>query len=314
MLEIPAGAQTLDLRIGERTVRLTHLDKTFFPHLGLRKGDLVRYYLAIADPLVPHLRDRALVMKRYPDGVEGESFYMKRTPSHAPPWVRRCSIAHRSGNVIDFPIVDDAASLAWVVNLGCIDLHPWYSRCDDVDRPDVLNLDLDPVKLGSTPFRAVLEAALAARELLSELGMPSYAKTSGSRGVHLFIPIVRGPLQKDVWCVAKALARLLEQRHPSLITAEYRIARRPAGRVLVDYNQNAWGKTLASAYSVRPTPAATVSTPVTWEEIASGIRIEQFGMDEARRRVASLGDIWAPLLANDGRFDLSRLGPEFRAR
>jgi bifunctional non-homologous end joining protein LigD len=198
--------------------------------------------------------------------------------------------------------------------LGCIDLHPWYARCDDVDRPDFLNFDLDPVKLDEAPFDEVLRTALAVRELLAELGLPACAKTSGSRGLHIYVPIERGPLQKEVWSVAKALALLLERRHPEFITAKYRIEQRPGGHVLVDYNQNAWGKTLASAYSVRAVALASVSTPVTWEEVEHGFRIEQFTMDEVRRRLAEQGDLWAPLLAPSGRFDLSRLGPEYRAR
>ena len=159
-------------------------------------------------------------------------------------------------------MAQDLASLLWMVNLGCIDLNQWYARCDDTDRPDYLHFDLDPGP--AVPFARVRETALVVREALEALGMTPLVKTSGSSGMHLYVPIVRGPVQKEVWRVAKRLAKELERRHPALITAEYRIADRPRGRVLVDYNQNAWGRTLASVYSVRPTEAATVSTPVTW--------------------------------------------------
>ncbi len=207
--------------------------------------------------------------------------------------------------MIDFPIVQDLAALLWLVNLGCIDLNPWYARCDDTDRPDYLHFDLDPVK-GST-FTQMREAALALKETLDTLKMPSYPKTTGSRGIHIYVPIVRGPTQKEVWSVAKAIAVSLAAAHPRLLTAEYRVARRPAERVLVDYNQNAWGRTLASVYSVRPQPAATVSTPVEWTEIERGLRLEDFRIDNVPARVARLGDLFAPVLARQRRFRLDRL-------
>src|SRR5262245_42324716 len=199
-----------------------------------------------------------MVMKRFPDGAGHPFFFMKRVPQPHPSWLELCTIRHSSGNVINFPIVQDLLSLLWVVNLGCIDLNQWYARCDDTDRPDYLHFDLDPVKGAS--FDKVLETALVVREALDGLEMPSYPKTTGSRGIHVYVPIVRGPTQKQVWQVAKTVAETLAAARPGLITAEYRIARRPAGRVLVDYNQNAWGRTLASVYSVRPHPRAAVST------------------------------------------------------
>ncbi len=190
---------------------------------------------------------------------------MKRAAEPRPAWIKVCPIKHASGSVIDFPMVNDLASLLWVVNLGCIDLNPRYARCDDVDR-------------------------------------------AGSRGIHIYcVPIVRGPTQKQVWSFAKELARILADRYPQLITAEYRVAKRPSQHVLVDYNQNVWGRTLASVYSVRPTPLATVSTPVTWEEISRGIRIEDFRLDNVPCRVQRIGDLWRPLLRQRGRFNLEKL-------
>ena len=195
----------------------------------------------------------------------GEYFFQKRAPVPRPDWIEICSIPHAAGNIIDFPIVRDLATLLWVVNLGCIDLNPWYARCDDVYRPDYLHFDLDPVP--PAKFGKVLETAKILHRALDALGMLSVAKTTGSKGMHVYVPIVRGPLQKAVWAVAKRMAKSLEQLHPGTITAEYRIEKRPPGRVLVDYNQNAWGRTLASVYSVRPKPRATVSAPVTWAEV-----------------------------------------------
>jgi bifunctional non-homologous end joining protein LigD len=307
-IEIPATGDAT-VTVGVRNVRLTNLGKVYFPEIGLTKGALLQYYADVAPLLLPHVRARAMVMKRYPGGADGEFFFMKRTPAGAPEWLERCRIEHDSGNVIDFPIVDDLAALLWVVNLGCIDLNQWYATCDDVDRPDYLHFDLDPVKdpkAGPTPFEVVREAALALKAALDALKLPSFAKTSGSNGIHVYIPIVRGPEQHDVWRFAKAFAFTVAAQHPDILTAEYKIAKRPRGRVLVDYNQNAWGRTLASIYSVRPTPRATVSTPVRWEEIARGIAIGDFRVDNVRERFAQTGDLWAPLLAKTKRVKLER--------
>jgi bifunctional non-homologous end joining protein LigD len=283
------------VRAGSRAATLTNLRKVFWPALGLTKGDLLRYYLTVAPALVPHLRDRAMVMKRYPDGAAGPFFFMKRAPSPRPDWIETCSIAHGSGNVIHFPMVQDTLALLWVVHLGCIDLNPWYARCDDTDRPDYLHFDLDPTP-GAT-LAQIAEAAHRVRAILSELSLSAYAKTTGSRGLHVYVPIVRGPTQKEVWTLAKALALELARRHPELLTAEYRVARRPARHVVVDYNQNAWGRTLASVYSVRPTPQATVSTPLAWDEVGDDLRMEAYRIDTLPARLRARGDLWKPLLA-----------------
>jgi bifunctional non-homologous end joining protein LigD len=286
-------------------VHLTNLNKPFWPELGLTKGDLLAYYADVSDLLLPHVLNRAMVMKRYPDGAAGKFFFQKRAPEPRPEWIDICSIEHASGSVIGFPIVRDLSSLLWVINLGCIDLNPWYARCDDVNRPDYLHFDLDPVP--GAEMEQVCETALVVREALTALKMASYPKTTGSRGIHVYVPIVRGPTQKQVWAFAKELAQSLAQLHPKLITAEYRVAKRPEGRVLVDYNQNAWGRTLASVYSVRPKPLATVSAPVTWEEVERGIEIEDFRMETVRPRFKAVGDLWKPLLQTRGRFRLDAL-------
>jgi bifunctional non-homologous end joining protein LigD len=302
---IPRDAESAEIRIGRKTVRLTNLHKPFWPALGLTKGDLLRYYEAISLALLPHVKSRAMVMKRYPNGATGPFFFMKRTPSPKPDWLQTCAITHASASVIDFPIIQDLAALLWVVNLGCIDLNPWYSRCDDVDRPDYLHFDLDPGP--GAPFSRVLEAALLVRDALEALGLPVYAKTSGASGVHVYVPLKRGPLQKEVWTFTKAFAVDLAEKHPKILTAQYRIAKRPKGRVLVDYNQNAWGRTLASVYSVRPTKSASVSAPVTWEEIEHGFKPEAFTMDAVLKRVAASGDLFAPVLG--GKIPLPELRP-----
>jgi bifunctional non-homologous end joining protein LigD len=299
---IPA-AGSATLRVTGKDVRLTNLDKPFWPELGITKGDLIQYYADVAPLLLPHTRDRAMVMKRYPHGAAGEFFFMKRAPTPRPDWIKTCTIHHDSGNVIDFPMIGDLPSLLWVINLGCIDLNQWYATCDDVDRPDYVHFDLDP---GSATWDQVLESARIVHDALTTLEMPSFAKTTGSKGIHLYVPIVRGPVQKEVWTFAKALAQELAGRHPQLMTSEYRVAKRPKGRVLVDYNQNAWGRTLASVYSVRPHPQACVSTPVTWKEIDKGIRIEDFCLGTVRTRFKKTGDLFKPLLAKTGRIDLRK--------
>jgi bifunctional non-homologous end joining protein LigD len=304
-VDIPRDADDLTITTEGKAVHLTNLRKPFWRALGVTKGDLLRYYAAVAPVLLPHVADRAMVMKRYPNGADGDCFFMKRAPQPRPGWIETCAITHGSGNVIEFPVVADVASLLWLVNLGCIDLNPWYARCDDVDRPDYLHFDLDPVPGAS--FDDVRACALIIRDELAALHMPAYAKTTGSKGVHVYVPIVRGPLQKEVWAFAKGVAQALARRHPQRMTAEYRIAKRPAGRVLVDYNQNAWGRTLASVYSPRPKPLATVSTPLTWQELADGAAIDDFRIDNVSSRVARVGDLWAPVDAARDRFDLAPL-------
>ena len=304
-MKVPDDPADVHVEVDGKTLKLTNLSKVFWPKLGLTKRDLLRYYTDVADVLVPHLKGRAMVMKRYPNGASGEFFFMKRTPSPHPEWLHTCSIEHGSGSVIDFPIVDDLASLLWVINLGCIDSNEWYARCDDVNRPDYLHFDLDPVP--GADFQRVLDTALLVKDGLDLLKMPSYPKTTGSRGIHVYVPIRRGPTQKQVWTFAKEFARQMEARDPALVTAEYKKAKRPVGRVLVDYNQNAWGRTLASVYSVRPTETASVSTPVTWDEVAKGIAIDDFRIDNVPERIQKKGDLWKPVREAKGRFNLEAL-------
>jgi bifunctional non-homologous end joining protein LigD len=299
---IPKDVQGIEIDFDGRLVKLTNLNKLFWRELGITKRDLIQYYADVAHVLLPHLIDRAMVMKRYPNGAAGEFFFMKRAPEPRPEWIEICSIQHSSGNVIDFPMIQDLPSLLWVINLGCIDLNQWYARCDDVDRPDYLHFDLDPVPGAS--FERVVEAALMLREALESLKIPSYAKTTGSKGIHVYVPIVRGPTQGQVWGFAKEFAHALASQAPELLTAVYKVSKRPKGRILVDYNQNSWGRTLASIYSVRPTPRASVSTPVKWGELGRGVKIDDFRLDNVPARVRRMGDLWKPLLAKRGRFRL----------
>jgi bifunctional non-homologous end joining protein LigD len=299
---IPRDSDNVLLPVGARKVQLTNLRKLFWPDLKITKADLLQYYADVSPYLLPHLKDRAMVMKRYPNGAYGKFFFMKRAPSPRPDWIQTCAIEHGSGSVIHFPIIQDLAALLWVINLGCIDLNQWYARCDDVDRPDYLHLDLDPGE--GVTFAMVRETALIVREALDALTMKPLVKTTGSRGMHVYVPILRGPTQKQVWTFAKALAIELASRHRQLMTSVYKVAKRPQGRVLVDYNQNAWGRTLASIYSVRPRARAPVSTPVTWKEVERGVEIEDWRLDNLRARLTKIGDLWKPLLLKTGRTNL----------
>ncbi|MBV9759424.1 MAG: non-homologous end-joining DNA ligase [Acidobacteriaceae bacterium] len=305
MIAIPPDVDFCDVKCGAKKITLTNLRKVFWPASGKTKRDLLLYYSAVSSALAPHLKDRAMVMKRYPNGIEGKFFFMKRTPPYRPDWLETCSIAHASGNVIDFPMIQDLAALLWVVNLGCIDLNPWYARCDDVDRPDFLHFDLDPVPPAG--FAQVRETALLLKEYLDARQVESFPKTTGSRGIHVYIPIHRSPSQKEVWSVAKKIAVELAKQFPNTVTAEYRISRRPPGRVLVDYNQNAWGRTLASVYSVRPRPLATVSAPVTWQEVEGGVSLDGLTMDTVPERIQLLGDLFKPVLRTRQRRGLEAL-------
>jgi bifunctional non-homologous end joining protein LigD len=303
-LVLPRDLDDAILLLDDKKVRVTHLRKPFWPTLS--KRDLLQYYVDVAPWLLPHIVDRAMVMKRYPHGAAGEFFFMKRAPTPRPSFIRSCAIDHGDGKIIDFPMVQDLPSLLWLINLGCIDLNPWYARCDDVDRPDYVHFDLDP---GDASFAAVKETALVLRDTLERLGMRTFVKTSGAKGLHVYVPIVRGPTQRQVWSLAKTIAIELAKQHRTLMTAEYARNRRLPGRVLVDYNQNRWGATLASVYSVRPTPQATVSTPVTWAELPHVERAD-FTLRKVPQRLRRIGDLWRPLAApytDRARFDFSRL-------
>jgi bifunctional non-homologous end joining protein LigD len=301
-IKLPRNEKNLEVEVNGRVVKLTNLDKLFWPKRGVTKRDLIQYYIDVAPVLLPHLKDRAMVMKRYPNGAAGDFFFMKRAPSPRPNWIEICSIDHSSGNVINFPMIQDLASLMWVINLGCIDLNQWYARCDDVDRPDYLHFDLDPVPGAS--FEKVIEAALFLKVALDSLKIPSYPKTTGSKGIHIYVPIEYGPTQKQVWTFAKYFAHAVVGEAPKLLTAIYQVSKRPKGRVLVDYNQNAWGRTLAAVYSVRPKDRPTVSTPLKWSELERGVALDDFRIDNVPARVRRLGDLFKPLVAKKGRFRL----------
>jgi bifunctional non-homologous end joining protein LigD len=275
------------VRIGSREVELTNLDKVFFPQRGLTKGDLVRYYLDVAPHVLNHVRRRPMQMLRYPDGVEGFRFYQKRVPVPHPDWLDTVHIRFPSGRTADFPVCNDAASLAWIVNLGCIDLHTWHCRVEDVERPDYLLVDLDPSE--GNPWSSVVRIALVVKEVTDELGLVSFPKTSGATGLHILCPIrpeLRFPAVRDF---AKALAKEVERRigDQRVATTTWAVAKRSG--VFVDYGQNARDRTIACAYSIRPTPDARASAPLRWDEVGD-VDPGRFTLETLRERLAEVGD------------------------
>jgi bifunctional non-homologous end joining protein LigD len=285
-----------EIRRGRRILRLSNLDKPFWPEEGITKGELLAYYRDVADVLVPHLRKRPFTMKRYPDGWQGKSFFQKQAPSHMPEWIDRAPFpaSTREGEkrVIDYALIDDELALLWAVNMGCIDMHAWASRADKPDRPDWVMFDLDPSE--GSGFDEVVEVAGLVRQALDVLELESVPKTSGSRGIHVLVPITRRHDFAEVREFAGIVAGALARAHPGLVTTEWTKAKRKG--VLVDANQNGPGKTTASVYSVRPRAGAPVSTPLRWDEVKEGLDPASFTMDVVLERVARDGDLFARVL------------------
>ena len=292
------------VRRGRRALKLSNLDKLFWPEEAITKGDLVAYYRDVADVLVPHLRNRPFTMKRYPDGWQGKHFFQKQAPAHMPDWIPRAPLpaSTREGEkkIIDYALVNDELALMWMANMGCIDLHTWASRSDRPERPDWVMLDLDPSEKAT--FRDVVDTALLVKQTLDLLELRSFAKTSGSRGIHVLVPIARRHSWGDVREFAGIVAGALARAHPGLVTTEWVKEKRRG--VLVDANQNRPGATNASVYSVRPRAGAPVSTPVRWEEVTPELDPSAFTMEEVVDRVAAEGDLFAGVL--EGRQSLAK--------
>jgi bifunctional non-homologous end joining protein LigD len=292
------------LKKGRRELRLSNLDKPFWPEEGITKGDLLAYYREVAGALVPHLRDRPFTMKRYPDGWQGKHFFQKQSPSHMPEWIERvpfpASTREGEKKIIEYALVADELALLWMVNMGCIDMHVWSSRADKPERPDWVMFDLDPSE-GAT-FDDVVAVAKLVKETLDLLELRSFPKTSGSRGIHVLVPIARRHTFAQAREFAAIVAGALARAHPGLVTTEWARAKRRG--VLVDANQNRQGATNASVYSVRPRAGAPVSTPLRWEEVVVGLDLTAFTMDVVLDRVARDGDLFAGAL--DGEQSLTQ--------
>jgi bifunctional non-homologous end joining protein LigD len=297
------------MKVGRHEVNVSNPDKIFFPDRGLTKLDLVRYYVDLAPCALNHIRCRPFHMKRYPNGVEGKFFHQKRVPPH-PEYVGEQFVRFPSGHSTVFAVVDCAAALAWVINLGCIELHTWHSRVDDIERPDYMLIDLDPSE--GNPWENVRAIALVVQEVLDELELPSYPKTSGSTGLHILTPIKPELPFPEVRRFAKAVAQEVERRvdDQRIATTTWRVAERKG--VFVDYGQNARDRTIAAAYSIRPTPDARASAPLAWDEVP-GVDPSAFTLESMRERIARVGDLtagmWRRRVALASRFEALDLEP-----
>jgi bifunctional non-homologous end joining protein LigD len=286
-----------EMRRGKRTLKLSNLDKPFWPEEGITKGDLVAYYRDVARVLVPHLRGRPFTMKRYPDGWQGKHFFQKDAPSHMPEWIPRfeyqsTSRATREKRTLRYPLVEDELALLWMANMGCIDMNTWYSRVDAPERPDWVLFDLDPSP--DVGFPEVVRVALLIKEVLDALGLAGFPKTSGADGFHILVPVARRHTYEQTREFAEIVAGTLARLHPGLVTTEWARAKRRG--VLVDANQNGEGKTIASAYSVRPRAGAPVSTPLHWEEVVEDLDPADFTMEVVRDRIEREGDLYEGVL------------------
>jgi bifunctional non-homologous end joining protein LigD len=286
-----------EVRIGRRTIRVTHPDRVLFPGEGVTKGDLVSYYVDVAPAILPHLRDRPFTLKRYPHGIRGQAYFHKQAPKGKPDWLptRQFRTWPREGDsrLVDFTLVNEPAALVWMVQMNCVDMNAWYSRVDKPDRPDYVVFDLDPPE-SRNGFAQTIRVAHLVREALERLELLAYVKTSGADGIHVLVPITRRSSYQDTYDFAERVARDLEAENPGLVTTEW-LKRKRRG-VLVDHRQNGRGKTIASAYSVRPKPGAPVSTPLRWDELGEKVRPRDFGRREALERIEKHGDLFEPVL------------------
>jgi bifunctional non-homologous end joining protein LigD len=297
------------LEVAGREVTVTNPDKMVFASAGHTKLDLVRYYLAVADGALRGVMGRPMILKRFVKGIHEEAFFQKRAPASRPDWIEVAQLRYASGRSADEVVVRDAAQLAWVVNLGCVDLNPHPVLAEDLDHPDELRIDLDPVP--GIPWGQIVEVALVAKEVLEDHGLTAWPKTSGSRGFHIYTRIDPHWPYREVRLAAETVAREVENRAPDLATSRWWKEERQG--VFVDFNQNAKDRTIASAYSVRPSEDARVSTPLTWAEVP-GCRPEEYTLAAVLERFAEAGDPWADIDGSSGSLEplldlAERLGP-----
>jgi bifunctional non-homologous end joining protein LigD len=278
------------LRFGKHSVALSNEGKLFFPDDGITKGEVIAYYREVAGAMLPHLRGRPLVMQRFPDGIEKEGFFHKDAPDHFPDWIRLFRVK-KAGGTLNHVVCENAATLVYLANQGCITIHLWLSRTDRIDNPDRLIFDLDPPGDG---FDAVVRAAGAVRALLEELELPSFVKTTGGKGLHVVTPLDRSAPFDDVRALARDAARLLAASNPGELTTEGRKEKR-RGRILIDIGRNAYAQHAVAPYSLRPFPGAPVATPVDWDELDGSINPSSFTSETVLDRLSDGMDPWAAM-------------------
>ena len=282
------ASEDLLYEVAGKPVRITHPEKILFPDDGITKAELLNYYLQLAPVLIPHLKGRPLTLKAFPHGIAGRPYYRRNLSLQTPSWLSRVELEDSFA-----PVVEDEADLLWVANQDSIELHPWLSRKDDLSRPDLLVIDLDPGP--RVTWTIVCEAAVLVKELLSTLGLRSWPKTSGSKGIHILLGLEPEHLFEDVHTWAIGIARVLVEQRRDLFSVDYAKARRE-DKVLVDHAQIGYGKSTVAIYSVRPLPGAPVSTPLTWEEVSSGqVNPKEFTVRTVPERLAKHGDLAAEL-------------------
>jgi bifunctional non-homologous end joining protein LigD len=281
-----------EVNVEGRRLKLSNLDKVLYPEPSFAKGQVIDYYTRVAPAVLPHLRGRALTLKRYPNGVDGKYFYEKQKPSHAPEWVRSATI-ETGDRDIDFVLCDDLPTLVWLANLADLELHPSLALAQDPDRPTVLAFDLDPGEPAALP--ECREVALLLRDLLADLGLDCLAKTSGSKGMQVYVPLNTAVTYDDTKPFAQAIAQMLEKQQPKLVTSSMKKALRP-GKVFIDWSQNSRHKTTVAVYSLRARERPTVSTPVSWDEIADDGLDLVFESADVLDRIDEHGDLFAPVL------------------
>jgi bifunctional non-homologous end joining protein LigD len=281
-------------QLADRDIVVSNLDKPFWPEQGITKGELLAFYRSIASTLLPYLNDRPFIMRLWPDGISGKNFYRWRLPAYAPEWLERFVYQLQTAQrTAEMPIVDDPAELIWVVNQGVIEMHPWVATRQHPEQPTWMFFDLDPV--ATVPFERVLEVAGWIGEMLDALGLLGLPKTSGGDGLHIFVPLAPGSSFDEVRAWLGSFIEQLEQRHPGAVTSDKRLAARE-GKVLIDYSQNAMGKSIVAPYSVRAKPGAPVSTPLRWDEVREGnIRPGDFTIRTVRDRLQHTGDLFEPV-------------------
>lgn len=281
-----------EVDVDGRRLKLSNLDKVLYPEPGFTKGQVIDYYRRVAPVVLPHLRGRALTLKRYPNGVDGKYFYEKQKPSHAPEWVRSATI-ETGDRDIDFVLCDDLPTLVWLANLADLELHPSLALAKNPDRPTVLAFDLDPGEPAALP--ECREVALLLRDTFADLGLECLAKTSGSKGMQVYVPLNKPVTYDETKPFAQALAQLLEKQHPKLVTSSMKKSLRP-GKVFIDWSQNSRHKTTVAVYSLRARERPTVSTPLTWDEVADDGLDLVFDSSAVVERIAAHGDLFAPVL------------------
>jgi bifunctional non-homologous end joining protein LigD len=283
-----------ELQINDKTIKLSNLEKVYWPADGYTKHDLISFYVKISPYLLPFLKDRPCNFQRFPDGINGKRFYQKNKPSFAPEWLETFPIPSEE-RVIDYIVVNNLETLVYLANLACVEIHPWHSRTKTVKSPDWGIVDLDPQE--GVSFATVLETACIVKDVLDELGLFGYPKTSGATGVQVYIPLKPRYTYEQVRDLIGYVCSLIHKKAPRTTTMTRMVAKRPAGTIYLDYLQNLWGKTINAPYTVRPVAGACVSTPLTWDEISSGgVRPQDFTIRSIMARLKEKGDLFAPVL------------------